>query len=59
VFGIGFSEILVILLVVIVFVNPKDLPRLFRRLGRLARQIRDLRDGVARYLEEEDKEEKP
>ena len=49
-FGLGFFEILVIFLVVIVFVNPKDLPKLFRRIGRLVRQLRDIRDSSVRYM---------
>jgi Sec-independent protein translocase protein TatA len=50
VFGLGFFEILVIFLVVIIFVNPKDLPRFLRRLGRLVRQLRDIRDSSVRYM---------
>jgi sec-independent protein translocase protein TatB len=49
-FGLGFVEILIILLVAIVFINPKDLPKLFRRLGRLVGQLRDIRDSSVRYL---------
>ena len=49
-FGLGFVEILVILLVAIVFINPKDLPKLFRRLGRLLGQLRDIRDSSVRYM---------
>jgi sec-independent protein translocase protein TatB len=65
VFGLGFVEILVILLVAIVFINPKDLPKLFRRLGRLVGQLRDIRDSSVRYMrriereiEEEDRRDK-
>ena len=64
-FGLGFVEILVILLVAIVFINPRDLPKLFRRLGRLVGQLRDIRDSSVRYMrriereiEEEDRKEK-
>lgn len=49
-FGIGLAEILVIVLVAIVFVKPGDLPRLLRRMGRLVRQLRDLREGSVQYL---------
>ncbi|GHU64754.1 hypothetical protein FACS189447_02290 [Spirochaetia bacterium] len=34
-FGIGFSEIIVVLLLIIVFVRPDDLPKFLRTLGRL------------------------
>jgi Sec-independent protein translocase protein TatA len=64
VFGLGFVEILIIFLVLIIFINPKDLPKFFRRLGRLVRQLRDIRDSTARYMrriereiEEEDRGE--
>jgi Tat protein translocase TatB subunit len=64
-FGLGFFEILIIFLVVIIFVNPKDLPKVFRRLGRLVRQLRDIRDSSVRYMrkiereiEEEDRKDR-
>jgi Sec-independent protein translocase protein TatA len=34
-FGIGFSEIIILLLVIIIFVRPGDLPQFLRRAGRL------------------------
>jgi Sec-independent protein translocase protein TatA len=49
-FGLGFVEILVIFLVAIIFINPKDLPKLFRRLGRLVGQLREIRDSSVRYM---------
>jgi sec-independent protein translocase protein TatB len=56
VFGIGFFELLIIFLVVILFVNPKDLPKLFRKLGRFMRQIRDLKDSSVQYLKKVERE---
>ena len=63
-FGLGFVEILIIFLVAIIFINPKDLPKLFRRLGRLVRQLRDIRDSSLQYMrriereiEEEDRQD--
>jgi Sec-independent protein translocase protein TatA len=44
VFGIGIPEILIIALVAIVFINPKDLPGLFRNLGKGYQQIRRMRE---------------
>lgn len=59
-FGIGASELLVILCVAVVFVRPKDLPKLMRRLGRLyARakeayaQVAAAKDGLLRDIEDE------
>jgi Sec-independent protein translocase protein TatA len=34
-FGIGFSEIVIVFLAVIVFVRPNDLPKFLRMAGRL------------------------
>jgi Sec-independent protein translocase protein TatA len=55
-FGIGLPELVIIILVVLVLVNPKDLPALARRLGALVRKLRDLRDGFARTLREAERE---
>lgn len=55
-FGLGFFEILIIFLVVIIFINPKDLPKLFRRLGRLVRQLRDIRDSSMQYMRKIERE---
>jgi sec-independent protein translocase protein TatB len=40
VFGIGWTELVVILFVMLVVVGPKDLPRMARKLGRLAAELR-------------------
>ncbi len=55
-FGLGFFEILIIFLVVIIFINPKDLPKVFRRLGRLVRQLRDIRDSSLQYMKKIERE---
>jgi len=45
-FGIGLSELVVILCVAIVFIRPKDLPRLLRRLGRLYARAKAAYDQI-------------
>jgi Sec-independent protein translocase protein TatA len=55
-FGLGLVEILVILLVALVFVNPRDLPAFFRRVGRLVGQLRELKDASAAYLRKVERE---
>ena len=55
-FGLGFFEILIIFLVAIIFINPKDLPKVFRRLGRLVQQLRDIRDSSVRYMKRIERE---
>lgn len=43
-FGIGLGEIAVVLVAAVVLINPKDLPVLFRKAGRLWGELRDLSD---------------
>lgn len=49
-FNIGFSELILILLVAFVIVGPKDLPKVARALGRWVRQLQgmfqDFKDEV-------------
>ena len=69
-FGIGLSEFLVILCVIIVLVRPKDLPKAFRLLGKIVGQlkrayaeivatkdkfVKDIDEAVAAEKEAEDK----
>jgi sec-independent protein translocase protein TatB len=44
VFGIGLGEIAVVLVAAVVLINPKDLPVLFRKAGRLWGELRALSD---------------
>ncbi len=59
-FGLGFFEILIIFLVVIIFVNPRDLPAFFRKVGRLYQQFRKIKNDSVQYIKDIEKEiEKP
>ena len=49
-FGLGFWEILVIALVVIVFVPPRQLPNFFYRLGSLYGELRAINRNVRRTM---------
>ena len=55
-FGIGWSELIVIALAFLVFVGPKDLPKLMNRFGRLMRELsnasRELRNQLDAELRE-------
>ena len=42
IFHIGFSELIVVLLIAFLVVGPKDLPRVARWLGRMVRKMRQL-----------------
>ncbi|HWR11016.1 MAG TPA: hypothetical protein VN445_04305 [Rectinemataceae bacterium] len=41
-FGIGFSEIAIIVLLVIIVIRPDDMPAFFRKLGRLYAQAKKI-----------------
>ena len=40
-FGLGFWEIAVIAVVIIIVIKPSDLPRMIRRAGRFFGQVKD------------------
>ena len=58
-FGIGFSEIVVILLVMIIFIRPEDLPKTLRSLGRLYGKLKliykEIMDSRAEIMKEIEK----
>ena len=51
-FGIDGSEILVILLVALVVVGPKDLPKLMRKVGQWAGRARAMADQFRRTFDD-------
>jgi sec-independent protein translocase protein TatB len=64
-FGINYSELLVIAMVALVVIGPKDLPRVMRQVGRwigkaqgMARHFRSGIDTMIREAELEDLEKK-
>ncbi len=44
--GIGFSELIVIALVLIIFIRPDDLPAFFRKLGKLYAELKKAYDEL-------------
>lgn len=40
-FGLGFDELLVVLFAAVVFINPKELPRIFRAFGRFVGTVNE------------------
>ena len=48
--GVGFSEILLILVLVVIFVDPKQIPDLLRKslkiTGQIRREIRKFMDDI-------------
>jgi len=61
-FGIGSTELIMILLVVLIVLGPKRFPEIARALGRKYRQIQrsleDLRDNIDLEAMAEEQEEK-
>lgn len=57
-FGIGFQEILLILLIALIFFGPKKLPDLARSLGRGVAEFKKAADEVKKSFEEVVEEEK-
>ena len=55
-FRVGLPEILVIILLALIFVNPKEFPSFLRKAGQLFRQIKDTRDAFTRHMQEIGKE---
>jgi len=57
-FGIGFSEIAIIVLIVIILIKPDDLPAFFRKLGRLyakaKKAYKEVADVKDQFLKEMD-----
>jgi Sec-independent protein translocase protein TatA len=58
-FGIGFSEVVIVFLAVIIFVRPGDLPKFLRMAGRLYgrakrtySELTDLKDRIIREIDE-------
>ena len=52
--NIGFSEIILILLVAFVIVGPKDLPKVARAMGRGVRWMRDMFNDFKEEMELEE-----
>jgi len=55
-FGIGLTEILVILILIFVLINPKDLPKIAKKLGDLYRRFLDVRDRINKEVKDVEKE---
>ena len=50
-FGLGMSEIMIIAIVALIVVGPKDLPRLLRTIGRYVTQLRSMAGEFHRHLD--------
>lgn len=52
-FGIGTSEILVILLIAIIILGPKEIPKIARTLGRTIREFQRVTDELKHTIDSE------
>lgn len=52
-FGLGIGEITIILLLALIFIGPKRLPEVGRKLGEFYRQFRDVADTMRSTITEE------
>ncbi len=52
-FGIGWQELLVILIVILIFVGPRKLPEVARSLGKALREFARAKEEVRRTIEKE------
>jgi sec-independent protein translocase protein TatB len=50
-FGLSMSELMVIALVALIVVGPKDLPRMLRMVGRFVTQLRGMAGEFQRHLD--------
>lgn len=50
-FSIGFGEIIVILTIAIVFINPKDLPKIANTVGTWYLKLKEVYNGVSKIKE--------
>lgn len=59
-FGIGAPELIVILVLALIIIGPKDLPRIGRELGKAFRSFQnatnDLKESITKEIEKEEKE---
>ncbi len=51
-FGLGFGEIVVIALVVLIFLGPQKLPVAAQHLGRFIREFRKATDAIKQNVED-------
>lgn len=51
-FGLGIWEIVIIIVAILIFIKPEDLPGFFRKVGRIYGQIRQYNREISKKLRE-------
>lgn len=57
--NMGYSELLIILAIVLIIFGPKKLPSLGRAMGKSIREFRDSMKGITSALEDEGEDDAP
>ena len=55
-FGLGFGELLVIMLIALIFIGPKKLPELAKGLGKGLREFQNATKGFSEQLDQAKRE---
>ena len=55
-FGLGFGELLVILLIALIFIGPKKLPELAKGLGKGLKEFQNATKGFSEQLDQAKRE---
>lgn len=50
-FGVGTGELIVIILIAILILGPKDIPRVARTIGRGMREVKRVKDDLTKNIE--------
>lgn len=53
-FGVGTSELIIILIIAILILGPKEIPKVARTLGRGMRELQRAKDELKKNIEFED-----
>ncbi len=56
-FGIGFPELVVIIIVALIVLGPAKLPELARSLGKVVRDFRHMADDMKQVIENDEPEQ--
>jgi len=58
-FGLGGGELIIVLLIAVIFLGPKEIPRVATQLGKLYRQLKFAAEDLKTTVEKELNEEAP
>ena len=45
-FGLGIGELIIIVIIIIIFVKPEDMPKFFRKVGKLYGELKKYNDDI-------------